>query len=82
MIETDVLIIGSGGAGLRSAIEAVNADAKTILVTKGTVNRSGASPLAGADIMLDGRSLHELGYSANPDDSPEKWFRDICIEGF
>ncbi len=82
MIETDVLIIGSGGAGLRSAIEAVNADAKTTLVTKGTVNRSGASPLAGADIMLDGRSLHELGYPANPDDSPEKWFRDICVEGF
>jgi len=82
MIETDVLIVGSWGAGLRAAIEAASSGVQTILVTKGAVNRSGASPLAGADVMLDGKSLHDLGYPGDPEDSPEKFFRDICIEGF
>jgi len=82
MIETDVLVIGSGGAGLRASIEADSKDVTTILVTKGAVDRSGATPLAGADIMLDGRSLHGLGYPGDSEDSPEKFFRDICIEGF
>ena len=82
MIETDVLIVGSGGAGLRAAIEAISSGVQTILVTKGAVNRSGASPLAGADVMLDGKSLYDLGYPGDPEDSPEKFFRDICIEGF
>lgn len=82
MIETGVLIIGSGGTGLRAAIESASAGVRTTLVTKGSVNRSGASPLAGADVMLDGKSLHALGYPGDPEDSPEKWFRDICIEGF
>ncbi|MFX0199523.1 MAG: FAD-binding protein [Candidatus Hodarchaeota archaeon] len=82
MIETDVLIVGSGGAGLRAAIEAVSSGVQTIIVTKGAVTRSGASPLAGADVMLDGKSLNNLGYPGDPEDSPEKFFRDICIEGY
>ena len=82
MIETDVLIVGSGGAGLRAAIESASKGVSTLLVTKGAINRSGATPLAGADIMLDGKSLHNLGYPGDPDDNPQKFFRDICIEGF
>lgn len=79
--ETGVLVIGSGGAGLRAAIEA-SKHASVQLVSKGPMGRSGATVLAGADIMADGRSLHQLGYPDDPSDTPEAWARDILIEGF
>ncbi len=34
-ISTDVLVIGAGGAGIRAAIEAHNAGAKVLVVSKG-----------------------------------------------
>jgi len=79
--ETDVLVIGSGGAGLRAAIEA-SKHASVQLISKGPMGRGGATVLAGADIMADGRSLHKLGYPDDPSDTPEAWARDIVIEGF
>lgn len=77
----DVLIIGSGGAGLRAAIEAAG-HGSVVLVSKGPVGRSGATILAGADIMADGASLNRLGFPDDPSDSPDDWARDIAIEGF
>ena len=79
--ETDILIIGSGGAGLRAAIEAAKI-AKVTIVSKGPFARGGASVLAGADVMLDGKSLSDLGFEGNPRDSQEQWFDDILAEGF
>jgi len=78
---SDVLVIGSGGAGMRAAIEAARTASVTV-VSKGPLGRSGATVLSGADIMADGGSLHRLGYSDKPDDSPEAWARDILVEGF
>jgi succinate dehydrogenase/fumarate reductase flavoprotein subunit len=54
----------------------------TILISKGPVARSGASPLAGADLTLDGRSLHELGFPGDPRDTKDKFFNDIVTQGF
>lgn len=79
--EADVLVIGSGGAGLRAAIEA-SKHASVQLISKGPMGRGGATVLAGADIMADGRSLHQLGYPDDSSDTPEAWARDILIEGF
>lgn len=79
--DSDVLVIGSGGAGLRAAIEAAKTTSVT-LVSKGPVGRSGATILAGADIMADGATLHALGYPGNPADNPAAWAKDILIEGF
>ena len=45
-ISTDVLIIGSGGAGSRAAIEVDNAGLKTIIVSKGLSFRSGCTGMA------------------------------------
>jgi len=42
---TDVLIIGGGGAGFRAAIGAREKGAKVILTSKGSLARSGASPM-------------------------------------
>jgi len=80
--EFDVAVVGSGGAGCTAAIEASRQGARTALISKGPLGRSGATLLAGADIMLDGRSMLDLGYEGDPTDSPEKWARQIAIEGF
>lgn len=78
---SDVLVVGSGGAGVRAAIAAAELGTVT-LVSKGPMGRSGATVIAGADVMADGASLHRLGYGGAPEDSPEAWAEDIVIEGF
>jgi succinate dehydrogenase/fumarate reductase flavoprotein subunit len=81
-IKTDVLVIGGAGAGLRAAIGAAEKGANTILISKGPAAKSGASLLAGADLTLDGRSLHELGFPGDPRDTKDKFFNDIVTQGF
>lgn len=83
----DVVIIGSGGAGLRAAVSAAEGGARTLIVAKGKVNRSGCTLLAGAnlsaDIACDGKSLSEMGITdANKFDTRDLWFQDTVHEGF
>lgn len=83
----DVVVIGSGGGGLRAAISAAEAGRRTLIVAKGKINRSGSTLLAGAnlsaDIACDGGSLAEMGITdANKDDTKEKFFADVVHEGF
>jgi succinate dehydrogenase/fumarate reductase flavoprotein subunit len=80
-IETDVLVVGGGGAGFRAAIGAREKDAKVVLLSKGPLARCGASPMAGADFTLDGKSLSELGRPGAPHDTKEKVFNDIVTQG-
>lgn len=47
----DVLVIGAGGAGLRAAIAASDRGAKILLVTKGTLGKSGVTAKACSDRM-------------------------------
>jgi len=82
IIDTDVLVVGGGGAGFRAAIGAREEGAKVLLLSKGPLARCGASPMAGADYTLDGRSLKELGHNGDPNDTPEKVFKDIVTQGF
>lgn len=82
IIATDVLIVGGGGAGLRAAVEAAERNVSVLLMSKGKAGRSGATLLAGADLTLDGRSLHEYGFPGAPNDTPEKWMNDIVTQGF
>lgn len=82
MKKTDVLIIGSEGAGARAAIQAHDQGAKVLMVTKGRMARSGATITAGMDIDMDSRSAKELlGLAGNPEDSPEIFFEDMVVEG-
>jgi len=82
VLETDVLVIGGGGAGFRAAIGAREAGVRTLLVSKGPLARCGATPMAGADFTLDGASLHQLGFPGAPTDTYEKFFNDIVTQGF
>ena len=42
----DVVVIGSGGGGLRAAISAAEEGARTLIIAKGKINRSGSTLLA------------------------------------
>ncbi len=73
-ISTDVLIIGSGGAGSRAAIEVDDAGLKALIVSKGLSFRSGCTGMA------------EGGYNAvfktvDKDDSIEAHFNDTLKGG-
>jgi len=82
LFETDVLVVGGGGAGFRSAIGAREKGARALLLSKGPLARCGATPMAGADFTLDGQSLRDLGFYGEPIDSKEIFFSDIVNQGF
>ena len=82
VIETDVLIIGSEGAGSRAAIEAAKAGIKVNIVTKGRQGKSGATVCADMDIDMDSKSVRDLlGLPGDPRDGPEAFFEDMVVEG-
>ncbi len=81
-VRTEVLVIGGGGAGFRAAIAARHSGARVLLLSKGPLGRCGATPMAGADFTLDGRSMHELGRDGDLNDSREKVFNDIVTQGY
>lgn len=75
--ETDVVVVGGGGAGLRAALEARQAGARVLLVTKGRVGATGATAFGVASLA---------GYSAadgagDPLDSPECHVADVLERG-
>lgn len=72
--EVDVLVIGTGGAGLRAAVAAHEKGAKTLLVSKTLAGK------AGCTVMAEG------GYNAairtfDPKDSPQSHFEDTINSG-
>ncbi|MEL7565941.1 MAG: FAD-binding protein [Dehalobacterium sp.] len=82
MIKTDVVIIGSEGAGARAALEVKKAGLEPLIVTKGMIGRCGSTVTAGADVDVDSKSIKEaLGLNGDIRDSKETFFEDIIIEG-
>lgn len=83
LVSGDVLVIGSGGAGARAAIEAASSnDLKVIMVTKGRLAKCGATVTAAAGIAIDSKSVVELfGLDGDLGDSPSLFLEDIVIGG-
>lgn len=82
VMEADVLIIGSEGAGARAAIEAFEGGVSVLVVTKGYLGKSGSTLTAGADIDVDSRSLVEIfGLPGDVRDTPETFMEDMLREG-
>ena len=69
----DVLVIGAGGAGLRAAIEASNAGAKTALVCKSLLGKAHT-------VMAEGGIAAALG-NVYPQDNWQVHFRDTMRGG-
>jgi fumarate reductase (CoM/CoB) subunit A len=71
--KSDVLVVGSGGAGCRAALEAHDLGAKVTIVTKGAFGKSGTTAFRVADTagynMADG--------VVDPSDNPKSHFKDI-----
>ncbi len=76
-LETDVLVIGFGGAALRAALEAAAGGARVIIIGKDSIEQGGATGYAAAEVagfnVSDGIS--------DPGDSPEEHCRDILKAG-
>lgn len=74
-VDCDVLVIGGGLAGLRAALAAAAAGAKTALMLKGVLGRSGSSAIAGGGLAA------VMGVSDVPEDSLEKHYADTLASG-
>lgn len=64
MVHSEVIVVGSGGAGAMAALAAASAGAQVLLLTSGTVGRSGLTPTGNGGYVAP---LH-------PRDNPE----DLC----
>lgn len=72
-IEVDVVVIGGGLAGIRAAVQSNQAGAKTAMLLKGEVGKSGSSSIAGGGLAA------VIG--SNEEDSVEKHFLDTLTSG-
>lgn len=72
-IETDVLVIGGGGAGLRAAIEAARQNARVLIVARSVLGKAHTT-------MAEGGVNAALG-NRDPEDSVESHFQDTVVEG-
>ena len=73
-VETDVLVVGSGGSGMFAAIEAVKEGQRALMVTKGTMGRDGSTIHAFPVIQSP------LGHEDSRD-NPEVFAEDIMKRG-
>jgi len=71
-IDTDVLVVGAGGAGCRAAIEASNYNVSVVLLSKELFGKAHT-------IMAEGGYNAALG-NVDPQDNPEVHFKDT-VEG-
>lgn len=74
-LETDVLIIGGGGGGLRAAVEAHDAGARVLVLSKGIVGKSGLTQTAVTGFQV------AFGY-ADSRDNPNVHYADSIRGGY
>lgn len=77
-LETDVLVLGGGGAGMLSAVNAADKDAKVLLLEKMEF-LGGASSICAGGMLIEGSKLQkDLGVT---NDTPEKFMADMLKNG-
>jgi succinate dehydrogenase / fumarate reductase flavoprotein subunit len=72
-IDTDLLIIGAGGSGLRAAVEALNAGIKVTILSKSLLGKAHT-------VMAEGGIAASLG-DVDPEDNWKVHFKDTMVEG-
>jgi succinate dehydrogenase/fumarate reductase flavoprotein subunit len=78
--KTDVLIIGSGGAGLRAAIEARRYGVKVTVVDKVVIGMNNSTRFSGGGIKAALPGILSTAYTSQYDD-PREHFREAMIHG-
>jgi len=76
-VQTDVLIIGSGGAALRAALEAHDGGARVLVVIKGEFRKSGATFHSVAEVG----AFNVPDGAGDPGDNPGVFLDDIMQAG-
>ncbi len=71
-VETDVLVIGGGGAACRAAIAAHDAGARTLLALKGALGASGATTAPGRAV-----AWQVADECSSPEDNPDVHLANI-----
>ena len=81
-MDIDVLVVGSGGAGMLAAATAAAAGQRTVLLSKCQVARSGATATITGDCSVDGKTCVDLlGLKADPNDDEQAFFEDTIKGG-
>src|SRR3954470_7715473 len=82
VMDIDVLVVGSGGAGMLAAATAAAAGQRTVLLSKCQVARSGATATITGDCSVDGKTCVDLlGLKADPNDDEQAFFEDTIKGG-
>ncbi|MBN9072382.1 MAG: FAD-binding protein, partial [Rhizobiales bacterium] len=76
-IRTDVLVVGSGGAALRAALDAQAGGASVTVAIKGEFRRSGATFHSVAEVG----AFNVPDGAGDPGDSPDVFLDDILTAG-
>jgi len=77
----DVIVIGSGAAGLAAAYHAQTQGASVLVLNKSLVGRSGATITSGGGVSLAGASARALGLDGDPADTEDVFLRDTLRAG-
>lgn len=76
-IRTDVLVVGSGGAALRAALDAQDGGATVTVAIKGEFRRSGATFHSVAEVG----AFNVPDGAGDPQDNPDVFLRDMMVAG-
>ncbi|WP_371380023.1 FAD-dependent oxidoreductase [Sporomusa aerivorans] len=71
-LQTDILVIGAGSAGLRAALEAAEAGSRVLILNKGPAGKSGITLTAAGGMQVP---IH-------PEDKPDYYFADTVRCGY
>jgi succinate dehydrogenase/fumarate reductase flavoprotein subunit len=84
VVDTDVVVVGGGGAGITAAIGAARSGAKVLLVSKGQVGNSGNTIMIGGSFAMDGHSAYyDYGIKeADKDFTKDDLYEAIVKDGF
>ena len=75
-LETDVLVVGAGGAGMYAAVEAARLGSRVILADRGLIGRSGATVMA--QMTVGASSTDAVPFcTATPVTRPPSWCRPV-----
>lgn len=77
----DVVVIGSGAAGLVAAQEAAANGCSVLVLSKGQIGRSGATATITGDISVDGATIRDLGLSRKSSDNQDIFYEDTLKGG-